>query len=114
MMSEGILVLHVFAVVIEPNDAEAPGQAAEMAVEFAQENTQVQELTTPPAEAHSGQTASGWEMPSIRPMQWALTTSLYPSALQALSVVVFTLIFYFAFFTIRGGQNYATVVTWTL
>ena len=53
-------------------------------------------------------------MTSIRPVRWALTTGLYPGALQALSVVVFTLIFYFAFFTIRGGQNYATVVTWTL
>lgn len=76
---------------------------------------QLMEHPSPAAPTTGGPAAPGWDLLSVPPVRWLLTSRLYPGVLQGLSVVVFGLIFYFAFFgTIRPGQNLATVVTWTL
>ncbi len=44
-----------------------------------------------------------------------LTSAFFPGILRAASVVFFALILYFALFgTDRGGQNFATRITWTI
>ncbi|MBI4234340.1 MAG: 4Fe-4S binding protein [Chloroflexi bacterium] len=48
-------------------------------------------------------------------MRWFLVGPLYPGILQALSLLIFGLVIYFALYgTVRPARNFATVVTWTL
>lgn len=64
-----------------------------------------------PAQPH----LQGWDLLSLSPVRRFLTSPFYPAVFQALSLLLFGLVLYFAFFgTIRPGRNFATVVTWTL